>query len=491
MLQLYNTLTRQKEEFKPIKDDHVRQYDCGPTVYMYPHIGNMWRYVMSDVLRRALEYNGYKVRQVMNITDVGHLTDEDLAADTGEDKVEAAARREKKTPQEIAEFYTQAFLKDLDSLNIQLPHFMPKATEHIPEMIALIQRLEERGHVYRAGNYVVFDIAKFHDYGKLSGKDLDELRVGARLEPVEGKKNPFDFALWIVDPKHLMRWDSLWGTGYPGWHIECSAMSMKYLGEQLDIHTGGQDNIFPHHENEIAQSEAATGKQFVKYWLHAGFLTVDGRKMSKSKGNLYRLEDLQERGFEPLAFRYLCLTTHYRKPLNFTWEGLEAAKKALKRLREFVSENSENSVSQRIRAPENQSAGKSDVSDTLTHRRSDAPSYSEFSEYRQRFNEAIDDDLNMPQALAVVWDLVKSARAGETLSPVAHKLLQDFDRVLGLDLFSAPAQTIPQVIKQLVDEREKHRLAGHFDESDKIRQRILDLGYTLEDTLTGPKIRRV
>jgi len=473
MLQLYNTLTRQKEEFKPIKDDHVRQYDCGPTVYMYPHIGNMWRYVMSDVLRRALEYNGYKVRQVMNITDVGHLTDEDLAADTGEDKVEAAARREKKTPQEIAEFYTQAFLKDLDSLNIQLPHFMPKATEHIPEMIALIQRLEERGHVYRAGNYVVFDIAKFHDYGKLSGKDLDELRAGARLEPVEGKKNPFDFALWIVDPGHLMRWDSLWGTGYPGWHIECSAMSMKYLGEQLDIHTGGQDNIFPHHENEIAQSEAATGKQFVKYWIHAGFLTVDGRKMSKSKGNLYRLEDLQERGFEPLAFRYLCLTTHYRKPLNFTWEGLESAQNALRKLRAVVAHFSA------------RGSGDATPPEALKERSG------VIAQFTARFEEAINDDLNVTQALAVVWDLVKSARAGETLSPVAHKLLQDFDRVLGLDLFSAPAQTTPQVIEQLAEEREKHRQQGHFGEADKIRQKILDLGYTLEDTPKGPKVGRV
>jgi len=466
MLKLYNTLTRQKEEFRPLKADFVRQYDCGPTVYMYPHIGNMWRFVMSDILRRVLEYNDYQVKQVMNITDVGHLTDEDLAADTGEDKVEAAARREKKTPREIAEFYTQAFLEDLDSLNIQRPHVMSKATEHIPEIIALIQRLEERGYVYRAGNYVVFDISKFPDYAKLSGKNLDELRAGARLEPVEGKKNPFDFALWIVDPEHLMRWESPWGVGYPGWHIECSAMSMKYLGEQLDIHTGGQDNIFPHHENEIAQSEAATGRQFVKYWLHAGFLTVGGKKMSKSKGNLYRLEDLQDRGYTPSAFRYLCLTTHYRKPLNFTWEGLEAAQNALKRLRGFV-------------AAESNSAKNGRTKDA------------QLQNYRNRFLSAINDDLNTPQALAVVWDLVKAARGGVVAQFTARRVLQEFDEVLGLKLTSVPTQTIPQVIKRLVEEREKHRREDHFDESDQIRQKILESGYTIEDTSKGPKVRKV
>ncbi len=489
MLKLYNTLTRQKEIFEPLKSDYVRQYDCGPTVYWYAHIGNLWRYMMSDLIRRVLEFNGYQVKQVMNITDVGHLTDEDLAADTGEDKMEVAARREKKTPQEIAEFYTQAFLKDLDGLNIQRPHVMPKATDHIPEMIALIQRLEEKGYVYRAGNYVVFDISKFPDYSKLSGKNLDELRVGARLEPVEGKKNPFDFALWIVDPQHLMRWDSPWGVGYPGWHIECSAMSMKYLGEQLDIHTGGEDNIFPHHENEIAQSEAATGKQFVKYWLHAGFLQVEGKKMSKSLENLYRLDDLMGRGFVPSAFRYLCLTAHYRTPLNFTWDGLEAAQNALKKLREFARSISENGSEQlgKLSEPDGQKVGKSD---TLAHRRTDAPSRSEFSEYHQRFREAINDDLNTPQALAVVWDLVKSARADTSLRPVAYKLLRGFDKVLGLKLTEVCAEAIPQVPKQLVEERERHRREGHFDEADQIRQKILDLGYTVEDTSEGPKIKK-
>ncbi len=466
-IRFYNTSTRRKEIFEPLKPDFVRMYDCGPTVYWYAHIGNMWRYMMSDLIRRVLEFNGYQVKQVMNITDVGHLTDEDLAADTGEDKMEVAARREKKTPQEIAEFYTQTFLKDLDSLNIQRPHVMPKATDHIPEMIALIQRLEEKGYVYRAGNYVVFDISKFPDYSKLSGKNLDELRAGARLEPVEGKKNPFDFALWIVDPQHLMRWDSPWGVGYPGWHIECSVMSMKYLGEQLDIHTGGEDNIFPHHENEIAQSEAATGKQFVKYWLHAGFLQVEGKKMSKSLENLYRLDDLMERGFVPSAFRYLCLTAHYRTPLNFTWDGLGAAQNALKRLREFA---------RGVSAPSGQAMPEVGSAVAI---------------WRERFLAAANDDLNMPQALAVVWDLVKSARADTSLLPIAYGLLQDWDKVLGLNLDYAPAETIPQVLKQLVEERERHRQEDHFDEADQIRQKILDLGYTVEDTSEGPRVRKV
>ena len=279
MIKLYNTLTKKIDDFKPLKTDFVRQYDCGPTVYFYAHIGNMWRYVISDLLRRVLEYNGYQVKQVMNITDVGHLTEDDLAADTGQDKMEVAAKKEKKTPQQIAEFYTQTFLKDIDRLNILRPHVMPKATEHISSMIKIINLLEKKGYAYWAGDkYFVYDISKFKNYGKLSGKKLDELKAGSRLEPVPGKRNPFDFALWIKDPKHLMHWDSPWGVGYPGWHIECSAMSMEYLGSTLDVHTGGEDNIFPHHENEIAQSEAATGKQFVRYWVHIRHNFVNGQK---------------------------------------------------------------------------------------------------------------------------------------------------------------------------------------------------------------------
>jgi len=468
-------------------------YDCGPTVYMYPHIGNMWRYVMSDLLRRTLEYNGYRVKQVMNITDVGHLTDEDLAADTGEDKIETAARREKKTPEEIAEFYTRAFLRDLDALNIQRPSVMPKATEHIPEMIALIKRLEEKGFVYRAGNYICFDISKFPDYGKLSGKNLEELQAGARLEPVADKKNPFDFALWIVDPQHLMHWDSPWGPGYPGWHIECSAMSMKYLGESFDIHTGGQDNIFPHHENEIAQSEAATGKPFVKYFLHAGFLTVEGQKMSKSLGNVYRLDDLMARGYDPLAFRYLCLTAHYRTPLNFTWEGLGAAQKALKRLREFARGLSATGPAAGSSRPTSSLASLAAGArrDALRPRHPSPGDTSPAQIYRDHFLSAINDDLNLPQALTVVWDLIKAARAGASVEQVVGDLLREFDKVLGLDLLYAPTETTPQVLKRLVEEREKFRQKGDFATADQIRQKILVEGYTVEDTSQGPKVRKM
>jgi len=463
-LYFYNTLTRKKEVFTPLKTDFVRMYDCGPTVYMYAHIGNMWRYLMSDLIRRALEYNGYRVKQVMNITDVGHLTAEELAADAGEDKVEVTAKKEKKTPQEVAAFYTRAFLKDLDRLNIQHPHVMPKATEHIGDMISLIRRLEKKGYTYRAGMYLCFDISKFRNYGKLSGKSLQDLRAGARLEPVPGKRNPFDFALWIADSSHLQRWDSPWGVGYPGWHIECSAMSMKHLGEQLDIHTGGEDNIFPHHENEIAQSEAVTGKKFVQYWIHARFLQVDGEKMSKSKGNLYTLDDLIEKGYDPLAFRYLCLTAHYRHPLNFTWQGLSSAANALRSLRREIA-------SWGI-LPE-------EVSSSSTVR-------------EEEFLAAVNDDLDMPRAIALIWDLVKS-RASPA---VKYATLLSWDKVLGLRLDEllesnereCSLSEVPAEVARWVRERENLRKVGNFAAADELRRKIWEAGYRVEDTPEGPRL---
>lgn len=466
MLKIYNTLSRKKEVFKPLNPKKVGIYDCGPTVYFYAHIGNMWRYIISDLLRRTLKYNGYKVKQVMNITDVGHLTEDDLAADTGEDKMVVAAKREKKTPEQIAKFYTQAFFKDTERLNILQPHIIPKATEHIPEMIKLIKNLEKKGFAYWASDkYFVYDIAKFKDYGKLSRKKLEELKVGARLEPVPGKKNPFDFALWIKDPKHLMRWDSPWGIGYPGWHIECSVMSMKYLGPTIDIHTGGEDNIFPHHENEIAQSEAVTGKQFVRYWLHIRHNLVDGKKMSKSKGNFYILQDLIDKGFDPLAYRYLCLTTHYRTNLNFTWEGLKAAGIALEKLRQTVRESQ---IRQKIG-----SIQKSSI---------------KIKRYQQKFLNHINDDLNMPKTLAVMWKLVKD----ENVSPQEkYKLLIDFDRVFGLGLEKVKKIKIPQRVKKLVQLREEYRKAENFKGADKIRKELLQLGYKTEDTKEGPKVKKM
>lgn len=454
-IKLYNTLTKKKEEFKPLKSDYVRQYDCGPTVYMFAHIGNMWRYLISDLLRRTLEYNGYRVKQVMNITDVGHLTEDDLAADTGLDKMEIAAKKEKKTPEKIAAFYTKAFFKDLQELNILRPHVLPKATEHIKTMIEIIKKLEKKGYAYWAGKkYFVYDISKFKNYGKLSGKKLTELESGTRLEPVPEKRSPFDFALWIKDPKHLMHWNSPWGIGYPGWHIECSAMSMKCLGPTLDIHTGGEDNVFPHHENEIAQSEAATGKKFARFWLHVRHSLVGGAKMSKSKGNFYILQDLIGKGYDPLAFRYLCLAVHYQKNLNFTWESLKAAQKALNKLRQQVAQWKE---------------GKKGC-----------------SEFERKFLKAINDDLNLPQALAITWDLLKSNHPD---SAKKTSLLK-FDRVLGLKLSSYRAIEPPVKVKKLAREREELRKQKKWQEADRIRKKVEKLGWQIEDTAKGSILKQ-
>jgi cysteinyl-tRNA synthetase len=467
-LNLYNTLTKKKEVFKPLNPPKVTIYDCGPTVYSYAHIGNMWRYLVSDLLRRTLEYNGYKVKQVMNITDVGHLTEDDLlAADTGEDKMVVAAKRERKTPAQIASFYTKAFFRDTERLNILRPHVVPKATEHIDEMIKIIRILEQKGVPYWAGDkYFVYDISKFKDYGKLSGKKLEDLRPGVRLESVPGKRNPLDFALWIKDPNHLMKWNSPWGVGYPGWHIECSAMSMKYLGETIDIHTGGEDNIFPHHENEIAQSEMATGKTFVHYWLHVRHNLVEGEKMSKSKGTFFLLQDLMDKGYDPLAYRYLCLNTHYRTNLNFSWQSLEAANKTLQRLRQEVeSLKREKGIFSFL----SKGSAKS-------------------QQYKKEFLNYINDDLNMPKALGLTWEMLKD----KELSPKEkYDLLMDFDKVFGLKLDKVKKIKIPLKIKILVRKREKYRKQEDFDRADEIRKRIEQLGYIIEDTDQGPRIKRL
>ena len=323
-LMLYNTLSRAKEKFQPLVPGQAGMYVCGPTVYSYAHIGNFRAYVFADLLRRVLEYNGYKVNHVMNITDVGHLVSD---ADEGEDKMLASARRERTTPWEVAEYYTENFMDSIKRLNIKLPTTICKATDHIREMIEFTQSLLDKGYAYRIeGDGIYFDVSSFPDYGKLSGNRLDELQAGARVEVNERKRHPADFALWKdAPPEHIMQWPSPWGQGYPGWHIECSAMAMKDLGAQIDIHTGGVDHIPIHHENEIAQSEARTGQPWVRYWLHVAFLQVDGGKMSKSLNNIYTLASLEERNIEPLAYRYLCLNAHYRTPLNFTWEGIGAA----------------------------------------------------------------------------------------------------------------------------------------------------------------------
>ncbi|HOK55461.1 MAG TPA: cysteine--tRNA ligase, partial [Armatimonadota bacterium] len=369
-MQLFNTLTRTKEEFIPLEPGKAGLYTCGPTVYNYAHIGNLRSYIFADILRRTLEFENYDVTQVMNITDVGHLTSDD---DIGEDKMEAGARREGKSIWDIARYYEDAFFVDIDKLNIERPTIVARATEHVPDMIDLVKRLEERGFTYETEQAVYFDVTKFPEYTKLAGQALEEKITAARAEVQEDpeKKNPADFALWFKATgrfkNHLMQWDSPWGMGFPGWHVECSAMSMRYLGETFDIHTGGIDHIPVHHTNEIAQSQAATGKPFVRYWMHGEFLVVSGgEKMAKSAGEFLRLQVLTDKGYDPLAYRYLCLQVHYRSKLNFTWESLDAAQAGYNRLKAFID------VASRARGTEQPWV----------------------QEYRDRFRDAITDDLN-------------------------------------------------------------------------------------------------
>jgi cysteinyl-tRNA synthetase len=455
---LFNTLTRRKEVFEPMIADRVGIYTCGPTVYDYAHIGNFRTYIFSDILRRVLEYNGLRVRQVMNVTDVGHLVSD---ADEGEDKMVESALREKKTPWQIAEYYTQDFFRNMARLNIQTPHVVCKATEHIPEMIALVQTLLDKGFAYETSDGIYFDIQKFPGYGRLSGFRLDKQEPGARVGVRSEKRHPADFALWKkADPSHIMQWPSPWGQGYPGWHLECSAMSMKYLGETFEIHTGGEDHIPIHHENEIAQSEAATGKPFVRFWMHGAFLQVDGGKMSKSLHNFYRIDDLEAKGFEPLAFRYFSLSGHYRSPLNFTWESLSGAQNALRNLRQDI-----------LRLKREETTGmESKPEDALV--------------FKQKFVAAVNDDLNMPQALAMTWEVAQTLK-GRPL----WETIQDFDRVLGLGLSDLEAlekeiHAIPLEIQELARQRDEARRVKDWQTADALRKKAQDLSYMFED---GPK----
>ena len=381
-MKVYNTLSRQKETLEPIKSGLVTMYSCGPTVYNYAHIGNLRTYVFMDLLRRALRADGYKLKGVMNVTDVGHLMSD---ADDGEDKMAKAAAEQHKRPEEIAAYYTEIFMRDIARLNIGKPEIVAKATDHIDDMIAYVEALVEKGYGYETSDGIYFDIGKFPEYGKLSRLNLDDQIAGARVEVNTEKRHPADFALWKKAPKeHIMQWPSPWGMGYPGWHIECSTMSRKYLGDVLDIHTGGVDHIPVHHENEIAQSEALVGHKTVDYWMHGEFMLVDGGKMSKSLGNTYTLDQLAERGYEPLDFRYFCLNAHYRKKLNFTFEGLSAAQTAHRRLKTLVAACREANA---VTPP-----------DVLEKARAD-------------FRQAVDDDLNIPLALGVLWTLLKNPPA--------------------------------------------------------------------------------
>ena len=462
-MKLYNTLTRLLEEFKPIKDERVGMYTCGPTVYSYPQIGNWRTFTFEDLLRRVLEYNGYKVNHVMNVTDVGHLTGDNLGdADLGEDRMEKAATREGKSAWEVAQFYLDDFVASAKKLNLLPPTHLPRATDHIAEQIALIEKLEKKVLTYQTDLGVYFNVSKYPDYGKLGGQKLVDKRTATREELKEDpqKKNPFDFALWKFSKpqdKRQMEWDSPWGKGFRGWHIECSAMSMKYLGESFDIHTGGVDHVAIHHTNEIAQSEGATGKPFAKYWLHGEFLTVDGGRMGKSLGNAYTLAELMAKNYDPLSLRYLYLTTHYRKVMNFTFEALDGAQTAFNKLRKLMGEWKENKSRTALSTEKDQ----------------------KINEFRQKFTEALNDDLNIPQALAVVWEVAKSNIPGGD----KYDLMANFDEVLGLDLNKVTNQTrLPDgQVQNLIDKRDELRVAGKYAEADAIRDQLQKLGFAIQD----------
>ena len=495
-LKLYNTLSRKKEEFKPIKKGEVGLYTCGPTVYNYAHIGNLRTYIFEDILRRVLEYNGYKVKHVMNITDVGHLTGDQ---DMGEDKLEKGAKREGKSAWEIADFYTEAFKKDIARLNILEPNTWCKATDNIPEQIDLVKTLEKKGYTYKTTDGIYFDTSKFKDYNKLSHLKLEELQEGARVEKNEEKKNPTDFALWKFSPnppaggeKRQMEWESPWGVGFPGWHIECSAMSMKFLGGQLDIHCGGIDHINIHHTNEIAQSEAATEKPFFNYWMHGAFLNISGgKKMAKSADNFLRLEKVENYEFDikglkvgskgmnlnSLALRYLFLNTQYRKGLEFSWESLKAARISLGKIIDKVKGYKEAKEGGKI-----------------------------LKNYQDKFIEKINNDLNTAEALSIMWKVIRS-KENEKDKLVT---ILDFDRVLGLNLekikpsksYNLSAETgkfevsgsgadlkmLPKDVKKIMVSRETAREKNNFEESDRLRNEIEKLGYIVEDTKDGMRV---
>ena len=457
-LKLYNTLTRKKEEFRPINDT-VRIYSCGPTVYSYAHIGNFRAYIFMDTLRRVLKYNGYKLKHAMNITDVGHLESD---ADEGEDKIAKAAKKENKDPMEIARYYTEIFLRDFDRLNIDRPEIICKATDHIQDMIEYVSEIVRNGYGYETSRGIYFDISKLDKYPVLSDRKIDEQIAGARVEVDKEKRNPEDFALWIKAPeKHLMKWESPWGLCYPGWHIECSAMSQKYLGEEFDIHTGGVDHIPTHHENEIAQSKGKSGKIPAHFWMHCNFLTIDGGKMSKSLGNIYTLDTLKEKDIEPLAYKLLCFSSHYRNKLNFTFEGAMSANTSLQRLREGYKKHL---------------VGTEDVEEKV------------INDFEEKFHSAINDDLNMPIAMSVVWDVVRYPKKSKALA----NLLLKFDSVMGLNIDKEEErEEIPEEIQKLLEERKIARENKDWELSDKIRDIIKEKGYIIKDSQQGMIVEKL
>ena len=460
----YNTLTGKKEKFIPINKNEVKMYSCGPTVYSYAHIGNFRTYIFVDSLRRTLEYNGYKMKHVMNITDVGHLTSD---ADTGEDKMEKAAKKEGKDPYEIAKFYANAFMNDMGKLHIEKPEIITKATDNIPQMIEMVKEIIKNGYGYETSKGIYFDVSKLDKYPVLSNNSVEGQQAGARVEVDKEKRNPFDFALWIKAPEnHIMKWDSPWGKSYPGWHIECSAMGRRFLGENFDIHTGGVDHIPVHHENEIAQCKGAFGHNPANFWMHCEFLLVDGGKMSKSLGNIYTISELKEKGIEPLAYKLFCFSSHYRNKLNFTFDGVKASNIALNRIRKgyLAHLNGNDSIEEK-----------------------------EIEEYENRFHNAINDDLNIPLAIGVLWDVIKNEKKSKELAD----LILRFDKVFGLDLANSEkylqelneneedSSVIPEQVLQFANERKIARENKDFQKADLLRKKIEESGYQIKDIAGG------
>ncbi len=469
-MQLYNTLSRKKEDFVPMENNEVRMYSCGPTVYNYAHIGNLRTYIFMDILSKTITKNGFGLKHVMNITDVGHLVSD---ADEGEDKMQKAAEREHKSPYEIAEFYTKVFFEDLEKLNIRKPTIIAKATEHINEMIEYAEKISENGYAYETNSGLYFDISKLPNYGILSGKNLEGEQAGARVEVDSEKRNPYDFALWKKAPQnHIMQWDTPWGRCYPGWHIECSAMGRKYLGEQFDIHTGGVDHIPIHHENEIAQSMGYSGKIPARFWVHGEFLMVDNGKMAKSLGNVYTISELEKRGYDALDYRYFCLNASYRRSLNFTFAGLDSAKTGLERLRQniILHVNGESKVDNE-----------------------------ELDGYRKAFLDAISDDLDTPKALSIIWEIARK----ENRSKDYANLITEFDEVMGIDISidkilereknkEAKVQDdLSDYIKALIAEREKARKNKDWAIADQIRNELEEKGIRIKDTKDGAQIEKI
>lgn len=465
-MKLFNTASRQVEEFKPITEGKVKMYCCGPTVYGFQHIGNFRTFFFEDILRRTLKYNNFDVTHIMNITDVGHLTSDE---DYGEDKMERKAAEEGKSVWEISEYYTDIFMKDMKLLNITMPSKFTKATDYIKEQIEMVQQLEQKGFTYITSDGVYYDTSKFPDYGKMARLDIEGLRAGERVEFSEEKRNPTDFALWKFSPKdekRQMEWESPWGIGFPGWHLECSAMSKKTLGDHLDIHCGGVDHIPVHHTNEIAQSEAANGKKFVNYWVHGEFLLMGDEKMSKSKGGTLTISRLREEGYEPMHYRYFLLNAHYRKKLNFSEEAMQGAKNSYENLKARIISLKEKAEIEIV---------------------DDKP-----NDYKEKFTEKINNDLGITEALAILWTMLKD----ENLSAKQRLALAlDFDKIFGLELDKVEKNDtqieIPAGVTSLAEQRLQAKKDKNFALSDELRNKIKELGYEVKDTKDGYEVKKL